>query len=277
MRILKILFLAVLIVGLALPAASAQAASAMTPTTSNEIHPSTTASTSETPQLVAATSAPSLETLEPLVLEIIRRNPQVILDSVSQYQATAMRDRQIVAWKENLKNPVKVDISRAPILGSAMAKLTLVEFADFQCPYCIQAHPRIKELLSKYKNQMRYAFLHLPLPNHSQAMPAAQASWAATQQNKFFEYQERLFQLQGNLEPATYEAIAKDLGLDLEKFNRDRDSDAAKDAIAADMKQAEAIGVSGTPTFVLNGLMIRGLLPPEDFETAIGLVKGGKS
>ncbi len=271
MRILKVLLIAVLVIFLGLPTQSTQAEPQVTETSKVEAKaPAPTTKVSAKPEL-------SADSLEPLVLDIIRRNPQVILDSVSQYQAATVRDRQIAAWKENLKNPIKVDLSRAAVLGRSSASLTLVEFADFQCPYCIQAHPTVKALLDKHKGQIRYAFLHLPLPNHPQAMPAAQAAWAATKQNKFFEYQDKLFQLGGKLEPTTYEAIAKDLGLNLEKFNADRNSPEANKDIESDMKQAEAIGVNGTPTFVLNGLMIRGLPPMEDFESAIALIKNAKA
>jgi protein-disulfide isomerase len=215
--------------------------------------------------------------LEQMVLEIIRRNPQVIIDSVNNYQNEQVRVQRRAEWQQQLKQQMQVDLKNAPILGNPSASLTLVEFSDFQCPYCIQAQPTLKALLQKYKGKIRLAYLHLPLSIHPEAKAAAQAAWAAGQQGKFFAYHDRLFSLAGALQPESYVQIAQDLGLDLVKFNRDRQSPQASAQIESDLQQAAKLGIQGTPSFVLNGILLRGALPIADFEDAIQFVESQKS
>lgn len=221
---------------------------------------------------LAAGAQPSAE-LEQQVLEIIKRNPQVVLDSIRAYQEESARAQRRAEWQQYLSQPVKVDIKNAPILGAVDAPLTLVEFSDFECPYCMRVQPTIKALLEKYKGQIRLAYLHLPLPMHSQAQAAALAAWAAGQQGKFFEYHDRLFDLKGKIQPSSYEKIAQDLKLNLAKFNKDRQSPQALAQVEADEQQAAKLGINGTPTFVLNGVLIPGSLPLEEFEEVIKLVQ----
>jgi len=236
---------------------------------------------------VVAQTAPSPE-LEQQVLEVLKRNPQIVLeivqknpqgliDAIRAYQTQSARNQQKAEWQRYLASPVSVDISSAPTLGAAEAPLTLVEFSDFQCPYCAKSQSVIKTLLEKYKGQIRLAFINLPLGFHENARPAALAAWAAHQQGKFFEYHDQLFAQQDNLTNERFIKIAKDLKLDLAKFNKDRSSPQAAAQIAADFKQAETVGAQGTPTFVLNGVVIRGALPIEEFEEAIQLVQSKKT
>ncbi|WP_218079965.1 DsbA family protein [Anthocerotibacter panamensis] len=212
---------------------------------------------------LAQTTSPELEQQ---VIEIIKRNPQVILDAVRTYQRRAQ-------WQDALNKRVTVDLKNAPVLGPAEAALTLVEFSDFQCPFCVRARLTVRELMDKYKGKIRLAYVHLPLPIHDQAKPAALAAWAAGRQGKFFEYHDRLFDLMEKITPESFEVIAKDLGLDLAKFNLDRKGPQALAQIEADEKQAQALGLDGTPTFVLNGVVLRGALPLSDFEEVIQLLQ----
>lgn len=286
MRIIRFLLVAVITVWLALPvsvAAADNTASKLAPTAApasavvNAVKsPSISASAASSKAQPSAAKTAD-DSLEPLVLDIIRRNPKIVLDSLTKYQTALNHDRQLEAIKKNLEKPTSVDLSKAVVLGKPNATYTLVEFADFQCPYCIQVHPTIQALLKKYKDQIRFAFLSLPLPSHEQAQPAAQAAWAAGKQGKFFEFHDRLFALQGKIKPEDYETIAKDLKLNLDKFNSDRDSEAAKAAVQADVKQAMEIGLTGTPSFVFNGVLLQGALPLEDFEGVIDLLKEAKA
>lgn len=214
--------------------------------------------------------------LEKQVIEIIRRNPQIIVEAVRNYQAENARSQRRAAWQKYLTQPVTVDIKDAPTQGPADASLTLVEFSDFLCPFCVRAQPATKALLEKYKGQMRLAYFHFPLPNNKESRPAAYAAWAAGQQGKFFEYHDRLFALQGNITPESYERIAGELKLDLPRFNQDRQGPEAKAQIEADEKQARSLGFEGTPTFVLNGVVLRGALPLEEFEEVIRQVQAAK-
>lgn len=232
-----------------------------------------------TPVAMAQTPPPTLSPeLEKQVLEVIRRHPDVILEAVGKYQDQQRKAQRSAEIKAFLKNPLKVDISNAPILGPADAAVTLVEFSDFQCPFCVRSQTVLSALKEKYKGKLRIAYVHFPLEKlHPQAKPAALAAWAAGQQGKFFEYHDRLFALEEKILPTSFEEIARDLKLDLVRFNRDRDSPEAKAQIEADLQIGEKLGVKSTPTFVLNGIPLEGAQPLEDFEEIIKLVLENKS
>lgn len=161
-----------------------------------------------------------------------------------------------------LKKPLQVDLAKSPIEGNAQADLTLVEFSDFQCPFCRESQATLEALRNKYGKRLRIAFVNFPLSMHPQAQNAALAAWAAHQQGHFWEYHDRLFARQEKLGDELYIEIAKELKLDLGRFNQDRASDKAAKAIEADKVQGRKVGVNGTPTFVLNGIPL--VNPPID-------------
>ncbi|BAC89433.1 glr1492 [Gloeobacter violaceus PCC 7421] len=211
--------------------------------------------------------------LEKQVLEIIQRHPEVVYNALRAYQSQAVRAQRRAEWQRQLENPVKVDLQGAPTLGPADAALTLVEFSDFQCPYCSRAQSTVKALLEKYKGRIRLVYLHLPLPVHSQAKAAALAAFAAGEQGKFFAYHDRLFALGEQLVPESFEQIARELNLDVARFNRDRESPQALARLEADLAQARRLELDATPSFVLNGIVLKGALPIEEFEEAIKLLQ----
>jgi protein-disulfide isomerase len=153
-----------------------------------------------------------------------------------------------------IKKPLQVDLTKAPIEGDTKAKLTLIEFSDFQCPFCRESQATLEALRNKYGKRLRIAFVNFPLSMHPQAKNAALAAWAAGQQGHFWEYHDRLFARQEKLGDALYVELAKELKLDLAKFEKDRASEAATKAIEADKAQGTKVGVNGTPTFVINGI-----------------------
>ncbi len=153
-----------------------------------------------------------------------------------------------------VKKPVPVDLTKAPIQGNTKADLTLIEFSDFQCPFCRESQATLEALRIKYGKRLRIAFINFPLSMHPQAKNAALAAWAAGQQGHFWEYHDRLFARQEKLGDALYVELAQELKLDLAKFNQDRASDGAEKAIEADKAQGLKAGVNGTPTFVINGI-----------------------
>jgi len=198
--------------------------------------------------------------LEAQVLEIIRKNPQVILESVQTYQK-AQKDKQSQAQNQVLKqiqaNPTAF-IQGSAIKGAANQKLVLIEFSDFQCPYCAKAHDTVQKFMTAKGDRVTLVYKHFPLTNiHPQAEPAALASWAAQQQNQFWQFHDRLFASQPQLGEELYLSIAQDLKLNLGKFNIDRQGEAAKNAIKKDVELGKAIGVPGTPFFMMNGLPIQ--------------------
>ncbi len=163
--------------------------------------------------------------LEQQVLEIIRRNPITIIEAVQAYQEE-QQQRVITRRQEFIKNfsqnPQDV-IANSPTIGSSKLQTVLLEFSDFECPYCSEAHKTLKNLLKKYPNRFTLVYKHFPLFQiHSQALPAARAAWAAHQQGKFWQYHDTLFTKQNQLGESLYIETAKSLKLDLGKFNQDR-------------------------------------------------------
>jgi protein-disulfide isomerase len=153
----------------------------------------------------------------------------------------------------------KVDApADAPHFGPDFAKVTIVEWSDFQCPYCSQAVPSVEKLRQTYGNDVHFTFRNLPLPMHANARIAAQAAMAAHNQGKFWLMHDRMFADQKALDRASLENIAEKMGLDMTRFRADIDSAEVKARIDADMKAAAEAGVHGTPTFFVNGRISAG-------------------
>jgi len=200
------------------------------------------------------------------VADVLKRDPQIVIDAINSYQAEKQRKERLEEWRNAFAAPADIDLSNAPLIGPINARWTIVEVADFECRFCASAQESLKAVLGRYKGQIRLAFLHLPLPNHPNARLAALAAWAASRQGRFFEYQERLFALEGNIQPAVLATIADDLKLDLPAFERDRGSPEAVAAIDSDVAQAKRAGILGTPSFIVNGIVVRGALSGTTFE-----------
>ena len=141
-------------------------------------------------------------------------------------------------------------------VGAEEAKVTLVEFSDFECAACGAAHPFIKKALEKYPRDLRVVFRHFPLEQHKNAFLAAEAAEAAAAQDKFWEMADLLFESQTELSDGTIRGLAVELKLDMEKFNRDLQERKYKTKIAKDINDGQSLGVSATPTFFLNGQKI---------------------
>jgi protein-disulfide isomerase len=163
-----------------------------------------------------------------------------------------------------------VDVAAAPAKGPVTASITIAEFSDFQCPFCFRVNPTIKQLEDKYKGQVRLVWKHLPLiDTHPHAMDAAVAAEAARNQGKFWEYHDALFANQERLDPDDLKGYADRLGLDVERFEKDTRDPALKEKVQADMAEATALGVKSTPTFFINGRLVRGAMPLETFTAII--------
>jgi protein-disulfide isomerase len=164
----------------------------------------------------------------------------------------------------------EVGVATAPAKGSPTATVTVAEFSDFQCPFCLGVTPTLRQLEDKYKDRVRFVWKHLPLVGiHPQAMNAAIAAEAARNQGKFWEYHDKLFAHQKNLEPADLRGYAQELGLDIARFDKDREAPELKIKVLDDMAEATSLGVKSTPTFFINGRLVRGAMPFETFATII--------
>jgi protein-disulfide isomerase len=138
-------------------------------------------------------------------------------------------------------------------LGPATAKVTIVEFSDFQCPYCAQAHDTVHQLRERYADRVRIIFRHFPLAFHEHARLAAQAAAAAQAQGKFWPFHDRLFTHQDALDRKSLESYAQELGLDVAAFKKGLDDNAYNPQIEADMALGRSVRVDGTPTMFING------------------------
>jgi protein-disulfide isomerase len=155
------------------------------------------------------------------------------------------------------------------VKGPDDAKVTIVEWSDFQCPFCRRSRPTLEQIEKEYGDQVRIAFRHLPLSFHSKAPAAHAAAAAAGLQGKFWEMHDKIFENQQQMSPQKYEQWAGELGLDVDQFKRDVASEQVKQAIETDKKAAEALGVTGTPAFFVNGRYVRGAQPFPAFKTLI--------
>ena len=148
-------------------------------------------------------------------------------------------------------------VGQSPVKGKDGAAVTIVEFSDYQCPYCAKSEPLIASFVEAYPNDTRVVFKHFPLTNiHPHAMPAALAATAAQKQGKFWQMHEALFAEQRSLSPAQITESAKKLGLDMARFEADMKSPEVAAAVQADMKLAQQVGIRGTPTIFVNGKLL---------------------
>jgi protein-disulfide isomerase len=177
-----------------------------------------------------------------------------------------------------LKTPVRVSLepprqkiatADSPSQGPTNAPIELVEFSDFQCPFCYRAHPTVKQVLNTYGSKVRFVYRNYPLPNHPNARPAAEAAQCANEQGQFWAYHDRLFADQNKLGDADLRASAVALGLDAPKFNACLDSHKYKPRVDADLQAGNEAGVNGTPAFFINGRMISGAQPYDEFKKVI--------
>lgn len=144
------------------------------------------------------------------------------------------------------------------LAGNPEAQVTLVEFSDLQCPACASFEPVLKEVLAQYGDELRFEYRHFPLPIHRFAVQAAVAAEAAGQQDKFFEYKDKLFENQqtwGSSQNPTpfFLSYAEELGLDMDMFRRHMNSSILREAVRDDANEARQREVNSTPTFFLNG------------------------
>lgn len=151
----------------------------------------------------------------------------------------------------------EIDITGSPEKGPADAPVTMVLFTDFECPYCSKIVPLLDQVLEKNSQTVKLVFKNKPLNFHKMAQPSARAALAAHEQGKFWEFHDRLFSAQNSLSKETFYKIARDLNLDIEKFEQDMASPKIQAQINKDLMASEKAGVSGTPTVFINGRLLK--------------------
>ncbi|MEW6443961.1 MAG: thioredoxin domain-containing protein [bacterium] len=147
----------------------------------------------------------------------------------------------------------EIQIGDSPVRGATDAKVTLVEFSDMQCPYSQRAQPILQQLVEAFPTSLRHVYKNFPLSFHKQAMPAAKACVAAGMQGKFWEMHDLVYANPKELEDQHLKAYAQKIGLNMQRFEQDLQSDAVTRKIQADLEDAKKAEVRGTPTLFLNG------------------------
>jgi protein-disulfide isomerase len=207
---------------------------------------------------------------EYLMRKAVQTQRQALIDSLRAKYPT----------KVLLKPPVvQVALGSTPPKGNPKAPVTIIEFSDYQCPFCKKVEPTVKEVLKVYgPDKVRFAYRNFPLPMHSEARPAAEAAGCAADQGKFWEYHEKLMAAK-DLSATSLQTMAGEVGIDKKKFDECVAANKFKDAVEKDIQAGEDAGVNGTPAFFINGRMIDGAQPLEKFKEIIDeeLASGAKS
>lgn len=203
-------------------------------------------------------------------LEQVRTEIESFLTDRARQQRRSELTRQLSekAGARVLLEPPRFSLSLpqgAPATGAADARLVLVEYADYQCPYCQRAEENVQELLRRYQGRLRLVHRDYPLGNHPQAQIAAEAAHCAGEQGRFFEYRHGLMVEPGDMQEADLRRRASALKLDLPAFGTCLSTRRHRGVVEASLKEGQELGVASTPTFFVNGRMVLGARPLEDF------------
>lgn len=193
-------------------------------------------------------------------LKELQKGQKAILERLDKLEKV---QKQLLASRSPRRPTVDYDkvydlpIGKSPVRGAKDAKVTLVEFSDFQCPYSHRAQPLIESLLKAYPEDLRHVYKNFPLRFHKQAMPAAKACLAAGMQGKFWEMEAHVFKNPKNLEEKDLKKYAGEIGLDVKKFEKDFKSAEVEKRVQEDIAEGRKASVTGTPTLFLNGKRVR--------------------
>jgi len=213
--------------------------------------------------LCAGFSACTVETDVGDELEELMEGQKAILERIEKIEKA--QKEFLAAWNQRFPKRPSIDYNKvhdiklgsSPVRGAKDAKVTLVEFSDFQCPYSKRAQPLIEKLLEAYPDDLQHVYKNFPLSFHKQAMPAAKACLAAGLQGKFWEMHELVFENPKKLEDKDLNGYAKKIGLDVQKFEKDFKSGEVDKRVQEDLAEAKKAQVTGTPTLFLNGKRVR--------------------
>lgn len=198
-----------------------------------------------------------------------------ILDRIRQMR----KDKAKAAYLKSLRDAAKVAVMIAPprapvnlkdtpVRGTLDAPVLIVEFADYECPYCQQIKPVLDKVAAEYPGKVAFAYKDAPLPMHSHAQKAAEAAHCAGTQGKYWEYHDTLFQTK-QLEIAQLKDTARTLKLDADAFDKCLDSGATSELVKTQLKEAETYNIQGTPSFLINGRFFEGVLTYDQLHATI--------
>jgi protein-disulfide isomerase len=239
--------------------------------------------------LSLAACAPSASQLKKVVEEnpdvvfvAIEKNPDKFIEVVNKAAQEAQKKAQERAQEEETKsrdteftNPLKPEIEPGRVIfGKADAPITIVEYSDFECPFCTRGYNTVKQVMAEYKDQVRIVFKHLPLDFHPLAMPAAQYFEAIAKQDhaKAEKFHDIIFQNQNDLKSkkeAFLKEAAKKVGANMGQLEKDLKDESIMARIQKDMEEARKFNITGTPGFIINGVSLRGAYPFPEFKEII--------
>jgi protein-disulfide isomerase len=224
-----------------------------------------------------------------IVFNTIKENPDTFMVTVQNAaqeakskMAKRAKNNEMLELDKAIENPLRPKISENEFFrGTKDAPITIVEYSDFQCPFCSRGKDTVTELMKKYPGKIRFIYKHLPLSFHPQAMISAQYFEAIALQSpkKAFEFHDLIFENQAKLKSgeAYLTTLAKKLDINLSRLKKDVNSKRVKTIIEEHTEEARNFKIQGTPGFVINGIPVRGAYPAEHFEKLISkLVSKGK-
>lgn len=162
-----------------------------------------------------------------------------------------------------------ISLAGSQAKGPADAPVTVIEYSDFRCPACRKVHPVVEEAMKLYGPKVRWVFKNFPLPMHQDAHIASEAALCTADQGRFWDYQDALFNFQGEFNPETLTKIAEDLKLDAKAFRACLDSGAHKDDVEHELREGAQAGINAVPTFIVNGKISSGSMPLKDLRAMI--------
>lgn len=217
-----------------------------------------------------------------IVFVAIEKDPEKFIEVVNNAARNAQQKAQQKAQEDETKsrdtefaNPLKPEIDdKRVVFGNVDAPVTIVEYSDFQCPFCSKGFNTIKQVEAEYKEKVRIIFKHMPLDFHPLAMPAAKYFEAVARQgsDKAEKFHDAVFSNQAELntkKEAFLKDTAKKVGADMKKLAKDLDDPSLMERINKDMEEAKKFNITGTPGFIINGVSLRGAYPFEEFKTII--------
>jgi protein-disulfide isomerase len=202
-----------------------------------------------------------------------------IKERIAQYLSQGGQQKAQAEFVERLKAEAKVEIllvaprvvvaATGPSKGADKAPVTIIEFSDFECPFCVKAEDTVKQVMREYEGKVRLVYRDFPLPFHPHAQKAAEAAHCAGDQGKYWDMHELLFANQQALAVDDLKGRAKKLGLDSGKFDKCLDSGEKAKLVEENKRAGSEVGVSGTPAFFVNGILISGAQPFSEFKSVI--------
>jgi protein-disulfide isomerase len=202
---------------------------------------------------------------------------ELIIKTIENNRSRTYQGEFVASLKERAGFRIDLDPPRAEIVslptelvrGAAAAPVTIVEFADFECAYCKRVHPTVERLLVEYGDKIRFVFRDYPLVTHERAVPASQAARCAAAQDKFWDYYQHLMAMKGDLGEEDLRKRAGEVGLDVDEFSSCYEANRHEELIGASIESGRGLGVTGTPTFFINGRRLVGAKSYDELKEVI--------